>query len=140
MKKILSLVLAVFIIMAMAIPAFAVSENEIAPCAVCTGNHTAGDTIRVEINYAHITSGAGKNCCRITTTYYECSVCHKIFSQVTATGYYNHVKKLVHASCNGSVQTLKYNCKNCGGYYYTDYDVPCPGADHIPGNCHWLPI
>ena len=139
MKKILSLVLAMVMSMAMIIPAFAATEDEVAPRAVCTGSHTVGDTIRVEVNYEHIGSGAGKNCRRVTTTYYECSICHKIFSQVTETRYYSHVKKLVQATCDGSTQSHKFNCKNCGGYYYTAY-IACPGADHTRGNCRWLPI
>lgn len=137
MKKILAFGLAVSLIMVLAIPAFASTTDEVAPCAICTGNHTAGDTIQIEVTYEHCASGAGKNCRCVTTTYYECSICHKIFSQVTATKYVNHVADFVRATCDGSVQAHEYNCKNCGGYYYTNY-VNCPGADHT-GNCLWLP-
>lgn len=139
MKKILSLLLVVVMIMAMAIPTFAAAED-VAPCAGTCTSHTVDNPIYNEYDYEHLASGAGKNCLRITITYYECSNCHKIFSKQTAETKVNHVKSAVAASCDGTYQTIKYNCKNCKGYYFTDYDVPCEGAVHTPGSCRWLPV
>lgn len=51
MKKILSLVLAVVIIMAMAVPAFAASEDEVAPCALCNGSHTYEEALE-QVSYS----------------------------------------------------------------------------------------
>lgn len=139
MKKILSLVLVVVMIMAMTIPAFAASTDEVAPCADTCTSHTVNNPIYTEDDYEYVAAGPGKNCRKITTTYYECGVCHKIFSNVTSRILVSHSKTPVDASCNGTYQTIKYNCKNCGGYYYTTDDEPCPGAVHTPGKCNWLP-
>ena len=53
MKKILSLVLAVVMIMAMTVPAFAATENEITPCAACTGSHTPGTFQSYDYDYRY---------------------------------------------------------------------------------------
>ena len=140
MKKILALVLAVVMIMAMTVPAFAATEDEVAPCATSCSKHTPGTNLGEDHDYNSTGSGTGKKCHYTVTTYYRCSVCDDIFSKVTVSKYYNHVATPVHATCNGEYQTIKYNCYNCGGYYYTDYNHPCPGAGHISGNCNWLPI
>lgn len=140
MKKFLSLILAVVMIMAMTVPVFAATEDEVAPCAVTCTSHTVNNPINTEYEYEYIKSGDGPNCLRITITYYECGNCHKIFSKPTAETAVSHVKTPVDASCNGTYQTVKYNCYHCGGYYYTDPYVPCGGAVHTPGNCRWLPV
>lgn len=133
MKKILSLVLAVVMIMAMAIPAFAASENEVAPCAVCTGAHTKGTYQGKDTYYQKY----GEMCQFFVVKHYECSVCHKLFSETTITTE-NHNKIIKTATCNGTTQTWNQRCSKCGGYF-TKY-VTCPEAGHTPGNCSRLPI
>lgn len=139
MKKFLSLALVLVMVISMAIPAFAATEDEVAPCAAYCNSHTVNNPIYYKYDYATLGAGPGKNCRRTTTTYYECGNCHEIFSQKTATDDISHVASAITSSCNGTYQTIRYNCKNCGGYYYTDDDVPCPGAVHT-GNCRWLPV
>lgn len=138
MKKILSLVLAVVMIMAMAIPAFAAAEDEVDPCALICTSHTVNNPIYIDYEYSCGSATPGENCYRETITYYECGNCHEVFSQVTSTDYVNHVGIPLSASCNGTYQTVRYQCKNCD-CYYTDNSVRCPGAGHTPGNCNWLP-
>ena len=48
MKKFLSLILAVVMIMAMTIPVFAAAEDEVAPCAVTCTSHTVNNPIHTE--------------------------------------------------------------------------------------------
>lgn len=135
MKKILALVLAVVMIMAMAIPAFAATEDEVAPCAAPCANHTPGTLLNKSTSYKHLKSGDGDNCRMTTVRTYECAVCHTIY-QNTVTDDISHVKMAVSATCNGTLQKVKYNCYNCKGYYKYG-DVRCPNAGHT-GNCNWL--
>ena len=139
MKKILSLVLVVVMIMAMAIPAFAASEDDVAPCAVTCTSHTVNNPINTAYKYSCGEAEPGKNCIRKTYTTYQCGNCHEIFTVLTATTNVNHVGSPISATCNGTYQTVRYKCTNCK-CYYTDDSVRCPGAGHISGNCNWLPV
>lgn len=135
MKKILSLVLAVVMIMAMAIPAFAAIEDEVAPCAAGCVNHTPGTLLNTSVS--HYSNGANnntKNCVTKTIYYYECSVCHLKYS-VTDTEKDYHTGGEISATCNGYKQTVQARCTVCKSSYTKT--VNCPNAGHT-GNCQWL--
>lgn len=133
MKKILSLVLTVVMIMAMAIPTFAATEDEVAPCAVCNGSHTKGTYQGYNTAYKK----DGDTCLFITYYHYQCSVCHTLFS-IPDTDKQEHNKVENTASCNGTTRTWSYKCTKCKGLFVTS--SACPGAGHIAGNCSWLPF
>lgn len=134
MKKILSLVLAVVMIMAMAIPAFAATADEVAPYAVCTGAHTPGTFQSSSFDYV----ADGSDCNRVRISIYECSVCHRLYDDTKVIATYTHDPKMTDSSCNGTTQTVKWNCSRCG--VFIKYTHPnCPNAGHT-GNCLWLPV
>lgn len=136
MKKILSLVLAVVMIMAMTIPAFAATADEVAPCAVCTGSHTPGTFQSYGTDYAY---GGTTKCNYVRIAFYECSVCHKNFDTIVEViKTLDHNPKMSDSSCNGTTQTVKWNCTRCGGFVKYTYPA-CPNAGHS-GNCQWLPV
>ncbi len=135
MKKILSLVLAMVMIMAMAIPAFAAIEDEVAPCAAGCVNHTPGTLLNTSVSHYSIgANNNNKNCATKTVKYYECSVCHLKFSETT-TKYAYHIGGEISATCNGYNQTVQCRCTICAGSYTKT--VTCPKAGHT-GNCSWL--
>lgn len=136
MKKVLSLVLAVVMIMAMAIPAFAASEDAVQPCAAGCVNHTPGTRLNTSYSYAHLGSGTGKKCQQTPIYTYECSVCHLKYTVPGTPVNVYHVEMAVSATCNGTTQTVKYDCYNCKGFYKYG-SVRCPNAGHT-GNCNWL--
>lgn len=136
MKKILSLVLAVVMIMAMTVPAFAATENEITPCAACTGSHTPGTFQSYDYDYRY---GNATTCNKVKIAFYECSVCHKIFEySVTVIAVDNHTPEKTSATCDGTTQKVRWTCSKCGGFVKYTYQN-CPNAGHS-GSCQWLPV
>ena len=133
MKKILSLVLAVVMIMAMAIPAFAATENEVAPCATCNGNHTY-DEASVDVTYANSIRG----CIKTVVRHYKCRYCSSAYTAAPETYTLNHKYVLKSATCDTKTQTHNYRCSNCKDWE-SEYHA-CPGAGHTSGHCSWLPI
>lgn len=134
MKKLISLVLAVVLILAMTVPALAATADEAAPCATpCTGSHTKGTYLGYNEEYQK----EGEKCLYILTQHYQCSVCHTVFFD-TKTTVYSHNKEQNDSNCDGITRTWTYKCKNCKGLFETK--SACPGAGHIPGNCSWLPF
>lgn len=132
MKKILSFILVLVMIMAMAIPAFAATNDEVAPCALCNGNHTYEV---VEVTKSHSYSRNG--CVTTTTTYYKCAYCTDHYETVNNTTS-SHDYKLYSATCNGTTQTHNYKCSACK-HILSEYEA-CPRPGHTVGNCSWLPI
>lgn len=67
----------------------------------------------------------------------ECEKCGKVSSNEKTERFY-HEDGIVTATCNGTLQTVKYTCEYCGVYRYTRW-LKCPGArrNHF-GGCHWL--
>ena len=104
MKKILALVLAVVMIMAMAIPAFAATADEVAPCATCNGNHIY-DEASTKIAYTHDATHHYKT----VTTYYKCIYCTSTTS--TTVGPYKEVHSYeYHGVFNGDTY---FKCTEC---------------------------
>ena len=103
MKKILSLVLAVVMIMAIAIPAFAASEDEVAPCAICNGNHT------YEEAYENVTYSLTKNnkCLKTTIKYYKCVFCPSTYAgepvSTTVPHVYDENNTCIHCGYNFTI-------------------------------------
>ena len=113
MKKILSLVLAVVMIMAMAIPAFAEAADEIAPCAAgCNGNHVYEEASR-QVSYTHDETKHYKK----VKVYYKCIYCPstKYTESPTTEGYHTYQYDGVHA--DGKVY---YKCTECKCYKTID--------------------
>lgn len=105
MKKILSLVLAVVMLMAMTIPAFATSNDEVAPCATCNGNHIY-DEASTKITYTHDATHHYET----VTTYYKCIYCPSTTS--TTAGPYKEVHSYVYDDVyNGDTY---FKCTECG--------------------------
>lgn len=132
MKKIFSLILAVVMIMAVSIPAFA-AQPETAKPQAC--NHTWGPATTSTVWAKHNDSQCKK-------TVYVTKVCTKCaeVNQTSSVTYPYHGATISSASCDGTTQTHKYNCPNCGAYRYTKW-VACPGAGTThKGGCQWLPL
>lgn len=134
MKKILSLVLAVVMIMAMAIPAFAATADEVAPCAVCT-THTPGT---YQGRSSDSEYGSNTICYTVVSDIYECATCHKLYTVLVSKTSGKHSGYVLSASCNGTTQTWVNYCTKCESNFTTYPDCPKPG--HTSGNCNWLPI
>ena len=105
MKKILSLALAVVMIMAMAIPAFAAAEDEVAPCAICNGNHTYEEAL-VQVSYSCDLNG----CAKTTVTHYKCVYCPSTYATTKEVIGAHAYKKIGTTSSGGSI----YKCSQCG--------------------------
>lgn len=133
MKKIVSMVLAVVMLMVMAIPAFAATGDEVVPYASCNGNHTY-DVVVTQVTYANALDG----CEKTVVKNYKCRYCTSAYTAKPITTIVSHVYKVISASCNTVTQTHNYKCSNCKDLE-TVYKA-CPGAGHNAGNCSWLPI
>lgn len=132
MKKTISLIVAVTLIMAMAIPALA-AQPEVVGTSACShkwGPETAS------ILWARYSDTSCKKTVVVTKV---CTLCSEISRTETIT-YPNHGAAVSKATCDGTTQTWTYSCPNCGAYRYTDW-VTCPGAgqSHTTG-CLWLPV
>lgn len=124
MKKILSLILAVVMIMVMSIPAYA---------AVAGCSHEYSETITPVWRFDD-----EENHRKVFVTTYLCGKCAYSYQIEEPTSTVDdHTSTYVSASCNGTTQTHVKYCSTC----YTTYSVPftCPRAPHT-GNCNWLPI
>ena len=104
MKKILSLVLAVVMIMAMAVPAFAASEDEIAPCALCNGSHTYEEALE-QVSYSCDLNG----CAKTTVTHYKCVYCTSTYATTETDIVAHNYKKIGTTSSGGTI----YKCSQC---------------------------
>lgn len=131
MKKILSLVLAVVMIMAMAIPAFAASNDDVAPCIACNGNHTY-DEVLVQKFYRYDRDG----CAYVIARHYKCRYCTSAYTDEDETiGAHNYTLRT--ATCNGTTQTHYYKCTKCK--HEITETMRCPNAVHS-GSCSHLPV
>ena len=131
-RKLLSLLLVLVLCVAFALPAFAANGDETAEPQACS--HTYGEKKTESITYRYYNS----TYCRKTEVYTRtCTKCEYIL-RTTGTELVAHDDTVYDATCNGSVQTWKYDCTNCGSYLYTTYK-DCPGMPHT-GSCRWLPV
>lgn len=131
MKRILSLVLAVVMIMALAIPAFAATDDEVAPCISCNGNHTYDEAV-VQTTYRYSRNA----CIKIVTRHYKCRYCTSAYTATPEETEIAHNYKLKSASCDGTTQTHVYRCSQCK-HEMSEY-MRCPDAVHT-GSCKRLP-
>lgn len=132
MKKTISFVVAVALILSLAVTAFA-AQPETAEPQAC--NHVWGEATETIMWEQHSDS-----CCKKTViTTKVCTICPEI-SRVSKVTYPNHGEAIADATCDGTTQTHIYKCPNCNAYRYTRW-VTCPGAgkSHVTG-CFWLPI
>lgn len=105
MKKILALVLAVVMIMAMTIPAFAATADDVAPCAACTGNHT------YEEAYTRVSYACGLNgCVKTTIRYYKCAYCPANYTADPVKTVVAHDYQSIGTTSSGA--TI-YECTQC---------------------------
>lgn len=132
MKKIVSIIIVVALIMPLAIVSFAAQPDTVAPQAC---SHTWGP----ETTSTSWDKYNDSQCKKTVTVTRVCTKCAEIDRTVSVTCHY-HQEAVRSASCNGTTQTHIYNCPNCGTYRYTTW-VACPGANinHQSG-CQWLPV
>lgn len=132
MKRIISLVLAVALIVSLAITVFAVQPETVEPQSC---NHVWGHE-----DESVVWSVYSSSQCQRTVVYTKvCKTCAEVSQRSTST-YLIHEDTINDASCDGTTQTHIYTCKNCGAYRYKKW-VDCPGANrsHASG-CMWLPV
>lgn len=131
MKKWTALLLALVLCVAFALPAFAANGDETAEPQACS--HTYELTSH-SITYQYLNSSS---CKKTEVLIRECTKCGYTL-RTTGTDTIPHDDTVYDATCNGSMQTWKYDCTNCGSYLYTTYK-DCPGMPHT-GSCRWLPV
>lgn len=132
MKKSISVIIALVLILALSVPVFAAQPEVVEPHAC---NHTWGPETQSIIWSKH-----NEARCKRTVVYTKvCTKCAQV-SQRESNTYPEHEDNLSEATCNGTTQTWTYTCSNCEAYRYKK-QVPCPGAGkkHTPG-CSWLPV
>lgn len=132
MKKILSLVLVVVMIMAMSIPAFAATTDDVAPCIACNGNHTYDEAV-VQTTYEYSRNG----CVKVVTRHYKCRYCTSAYTAPPEETTLPHNYNLYDATCDGTTQTHYYKCSRCK--HIDTESVRCPNAVHS-GTCTRLPV
>ena len=135
MKKFISLILAVVMVMVASICVYALSvvTDDVMPAAVCPP-HSYGSYTTIK-KYSQFSDSQ----CELET--YKQRICTKCGDLDTTGSTYSyplHSDRLHSASCNGSTQTIIYRCKNCGHLADTEYTT-CPGGPHT-GSCRWLPV
>lgn len=119
MKKAISLVMAIALVICFAVPVFAAHPDTVAPQSC---SHTWGDeTIS--------TSWAKYNNSQCEKTVIRTKICTKCaeISRTTNVSHPNHGEIISRASCDGTTQTHVYSCPNCHAYRYTVWPA-CPGA------------
>lgn len=133
MKKTISFVVAVALILSLAVTVFA-AQSEPAETQAC--NHVWGtETESPAWKYASDTQCALK-----VTRIKVCTKCAEVNQTTVSTTYRPHDETIFSATCDGTTQTHTYRCTVCKGYLPKRY-VTCPGAgkSHVTG-CFWLPI
>lgn len=139
MKKTISLILVVVLVMAMAIPAFAAMPETIEPKACI---HSTLNLVSKEFDeYRYYNTDYCMSC---YDKVYECSNKNCDYTYKTIEWIYgtetDHVHVICDATCDGTNQTWYYHCRYCSGDKYIDPDPhPCP-RPHSSGNCTSLPI
>ncbi len=131
MKKTISLIVALVLIIALAVPAFA-AQSEVEGTHACS--HTWGPATTSTMWAVHNSS----QCKKTVVVTRVCTKCAEIDRTQTVT-YPYHDASVSRATCDGTTQTWTYSCPNCGAYRYTDW-VTCPGVPRHPGGCMWLPV
>lgn len=136
MKKLISLVVVVVLIMAMTVPALAALPEVVEPQA-CT--HPS--RILITTSYNKIRYYDENYCMRCNEHAYRCdnSSCYAVFTvpEWIAGTKVAHKRNILSASCNGTTQTWSCYCENCITYYTKR--VTCPGL-HSGSACNFLPV
>lgn len=132
MKKTISLVVVVALIMSLAITAFAAPRApESSEC-----DH-AWEITKTTTAWKY---SSDTMCQRTVTQTKKCAKCGIAGTTDVTIDFPPHEETIVSATCDGTTQTHTYRCTNCKGYLPKKY-VPCIGAgkNHASG-CMWLPI
>ena len=134
MKKTVSLLIALVMMVALAVPAFAEESTPAEPYAVC--KHTFGTTNYETIGWEYSDSQHCKEMRQYSQTCTKCGYI-KTWEKIGDTPF--HQKRLTRATCDGYEQTWYYYCDRCnyGGQYEKKL---CPDKGHNPGHCDFLPI
>lgn len=133
MKKTISLILVVLLVVTMAIPAFATMPETIEPKACI---HSSYSLVSATHNTVSVSNTKHRDC---YDKVYQCTNCSYSWSErewMYGTEA-DHSGSLYQATCNGTTQTWYYRCDTCNGSYYTN--TPCP-KPHDDGYCNWLPV
>lgn len=134
MKKTVSLLIALVMMVALAVPAFAEESTPAEPYAVC--KHIYGPRKVAVIGWEYVDS---QHCQEVLQYSQTCTKCGYIQTYSGRGDTLMHDRTLYRATCDGYEQTWYYRCDRCG--HSGDYEHRrCPGARHSPGSCRWLPI
>lgn len=124
MKKFISLILAVVMVMAIGVTSFA-------------GNNCPhfGSYVDTEPHYV----ASGNVCEEYEVKIYYCAACDKYNTISTFIRGTAHTDTYDHATCNGYVQTLYYACTKCNRLSTDTDTVTCPGSGQSHANgCRWI--
>lgn len=134
MKKFFALFLTLVLCVAFAVPVLAADSDVTSAEVNATCNHTYGSSITT-VTYVAISSS---QCEKRTIVTRVCTKCAYVDQQTTATERVYHAPGVKSASCDGTTQTWKYYCENCGMHCYDSW-VTCPRGPHS-GPCPALPV
>lgn len=134
MKKTVSLLIALVMIVALAVPAFAEESTPAEPYAVC--NHTFGSVIGKVIGWEYANN---EQCREIMQIQRTCTKCGYIKTWEDKGGLVDHDKTVLSANCDGYEQIWREKCNLCLNTGITSKHL-CPGRTHSPNICRWLPV
>ena len=134
MKKTVSLLIALVMIVALAIPAFAGESTPAEPYAIC--NHTFGSIKTNIIGREYVNNDY---CCDIMQYYQTCTKCGYIRTWEEKGSLILHDTVVLSAYCDGYEQTWREKCLQCLNTGITSKHL-CHGRPHSPNVCKWLPV
>ena len=128
MKKFISLILAVVLVLVVTVPVVAAER---ACSHTPSGSYIGSPWIEYE------PYGSGK-CRPVTYAQFRCGNCNAYYTDAIAYGTATtHSYEVYSASCNGTTQTWLNRCSRCNSTKTTTQS--CPGGPHT-GMCRWLPV
>lgn len=135
MKKTISFVVAVALILSLAVTVFAAQpEPDSVESSSCS--HDWG-----KVTTSNVWECTSDTQCKLTVIETKtCKKCAEDNKTIVRSDTFNHSEAIASATCDGTTQTHIYKCPNCHTYRYTRW-VTCPGAgkSHVTG-CFWLPV
>lgn len=129
-QKTFSILLAVIMLLSLAVPTLAATNSG----ASVTHIH---DYSGAKLQSTRYESGGDSTCICVQTYYGRCKICNEPGTYTDST-YGTHSNIASSATCNGTIQTLKYVCANCS--HVTVNTNVCPAAGHAAGQCPALPF
>lgn len=112
MKRMLTLILAVAMVMAMTVSAFAKGVDTAEPCKKCDGNHVYEEAC-VQTYY----EDGGDNCIKVVVRHYLCCYCKDAYTADPVRTPVPHDYTITDSPGNGSTHTHYHTCTQCGHTY-----------------------